>query len=122
MRLVGILNSRYGKISNAKCWKYSVDYHQAHYETEPPQVHPFLSPVPVLSLAHLLNETNNSYQWSLYRLKLLSERFAIMAERYESKKADIGDDEDEAEVVNPADFESWVSPRCLSFSFQLPPS
>ncbi|GAA6021524.1 hypothetical protein JCM10207_005790 [Rhodosporidiobolus poonsookiae] len=54
-----------------------------------------------------------NYQWSVYRLKLLSDRFALMAAGLEQKKALLGPEDDAdglggSEVVNVKEMSVWI--------------
>ncbi|GAA6044309.1 hypothetical protein JCM8097_002874 [Rhodosporidiobolus ruineniae] len=54
-----------------------------------------------------------NYQWTTYRLKLLSERFALTAQALEAKKASFGPDDDAdglggSEVVNVQEMSKWI--------------
>jgi hypothetical protein len=54
-----------------------------------------------------------NYYWATYRLRLLSERFAIMASQLEAKRAALGPDNDSdgqggAEIIHKPEFEKWI--------------
>ncbi|KAM0746599.1 hypothetical protein T439DRAFT_134833 [Meredithblackwellia eburnea MCA 4105] len=69
----------------------------------------------VLTTIHPITKRNRiNYQWTLYRMKLLAERFTAMANKLESQKAAFGGDLDDAdgkggsEVVNVAETQKWL--------------
>ncbi|GAA5926062.1 hypothetical protein JCM3775_005192 [Rhodotorula graminis] len=68
----------------------------------------------VLSTIHPVSKANRlNYQWSMYRLKLLSERFAVMASQLEKKKELLPADDDDdgrggSEVVNVEEMSQWI--------------
>ncbi|GJN89476.1 hypothetical protein Rhopal_002462-T1 [Rhodotorula paludigena] len=66
-----------------------------------PSIHP-------ISKKHRLN-----YQWTLYRMKLLAERFSIVAQELERKKALLGEEDDRdgtggSEIVNVDSMSKWL--------------
>ncbi|GAA5913566.1 hypothetical protein JCM5296_001426 [Sporobolomyces johnsonii] len=75
---------------------------------------PLLEDSSVLSTIRYISKKNRlNYQWSVYRFKLLSERFATMAAQLEAKKAALGPEDDEdgrggGEVVNVEEMSEWL--------------
>ncbi|KAL8283877.1 hypothetical protein RQP46_005309 [Phenoliferia psychrophenolica] len=64
---------------------------------------------------HAVTKRNRiNYQWTLYRMKLLAERFAAMAARLEEEKGSFGGDADDAdgqggsEVVRVPETQAWL--------------
>ncbi|KAL8290023.1 hypothetical protein RQP46_002962 [Phenoliferia psychrophenolica] len=76
---------------------------------------PLVRDASVLTTIHPITKRNRiNYQWTLYRMKLLAERFTAMANKLEDQKAAFGGDLDDAdgqggsEVVNVADTQKWL--------------
>lgn len=69
----------------------------------------------MLTTIHPITKRNKiNYQWTLYRMKLLAERFTLMAKKLEDQKAAFGGDADDedgkggSEVVNVQDTQKWL--------------
>lgn len=91
---------------------YSPYYDPSHHQTESYQVSPSHT-LPSVSLAYFAALHFKSYQWSLYRLKLLSERFAATARDLELAHAALPPDDDKdglggSEVVKVEEMEKWI--------------
>ncbi|GAA5825211.1 hypothetical protein JCM11251_006146 [Rhodosporidiobolus azoricus] len=75
---------------------------------------PMLADSSILPTVRPTSKKNRlNYQWTLYRLKLLSDRFATMAAGLEQKKAMYGPDDDldgkgGSEVVNTDAMSKWI--------------
>ncbi|ORY91689.1 hypothetical protein BCR35DRAFT_349472 [Leucosporidium creatinivorum] len=68
----------------------------------------------VLSTIHPITKKNRiNYQWTLYRMKLLSDRFNAMASKLEEKKKLLGAEDDAdgkggSEIVNVEEMSKWI--------------
>ncbi|KAI5480402.1 hypothetical protein MNV49_000977 [Pseudohyphozyma bogoriensis] len=75
---------------------------------------PLVRDASVLSTIHPITKRNRiNYQWTLYRMKLLAERFTAMANQLEAQKASFGELDDEdgqggSEVVNVPKTQKWL--------------
>ena len=80
------------------------------FRAKDPLIHDgsILDTIKPISKRHRLN-----FAWTLYRLKLLSDRFGAMAAKLEEKKASFGADDDAdgmggSEVVNVEEMSKWI--------------
>ena len=69
----------------------------------------------MLTTIHPITKRNRiNFQWTLYRYKLLAERFTAMAAKLESQKAALGNDADDAdgkggsEIIVVPETQKWL--------------
>ncbi|BGP14824.1 hypothetical protein JCM10213_002737 [Rhodosporidiobolus nylandii] len=101
------------EISHAALKAYNVD-ERITMVTSFRAKNPDLNDASILTTIRPTSKRNRlNYQWSVYRFRLLSERFANMAAALEKKKASLGPDDDAdglggSEIVNVDEMNIWI--------------